>query len=143
MKIGNLINNKLTGKTVDLLSRALDFRSANHSVIAGNLANIDTPGYKPKELSFNKELRKVMDKRAIPLRKTDPKHFSYLNNGFSNGRGSFTIKTRDMATDKSDKLNIDSEMAKMVQNNLLYEATVKLIAKKFEALKTAIDSGRS
>ena len=65
MKIGNLINNKLTGKTVDLLSRALDFRSANHSVIAGNLANIDTPGYKPKELSFNKELRKVMDKRAI------------------------------------------------------------------------------
>ena len=143
MKIDNLINNKLTGRTVALLSRALDFRSANHNVIAGNLANIDTPGYKPKELSFDNELRRVMDKRGISLKKTNPKHFSYLQNGFSHGRGSFTIRSRDASPNKSDKLNIDSEMAKMVQNNLLYEATVKLIAKKFEALKTVINSGRS
>ena len=142
MKMENLMNNRLTGKTVALLSRALDFRSANHSVITGNLANIDTPGYKPKELSFENELQRVMDRGRTSLRKTNPKHFSYPQNGFSHGRGAFAMKSRDVSSNKSDPLNIDSEMAKMVQNNLLYEATVKLIAKKFEALKTAIDSGR-
>lgn len=142
MKIDNLVYNKLTGKTVDLLSRALDFRSANHHVIAGNMANIDTPGYKPEELTFDNELQRAMDKGDTPLRRTNPKHFSHLYNDFSHERGSFTIKSKDVASSKSGQLNIDREMARMVQNNLLYEATVKLLAKKFESLKTVINSGR-
>ena len=37
------------------------------------------------------------------------------------------------------RLDIDSEMAKMAQNNLLYEASATLLSKKFKALKAAIE----
>ena len=36
MEIGNLIQSRLMGKSAALLSRALDYRSANHNVISGN-----------------------------------------------------------------------------------------------------------
>ena len=39
-------------------------------------------------------------------------------------------------------LDLDREMAKMAQNNLLYEATVKILSKKFDALRTAIEGRR-
>jgi flagellar basal-body rod protein FlgB len=134
MKIDNLINSRLagmTGKAGALLSHALNFRSANHSVISENLANVDTPGYEFRELHFNKELEKALDKTAIQPRTTDPRHFSHLS-----GEDSYIVQTT------KDRLNIDKEMAKMVKNNLLYDSAVKLLSKKFQALKAAIEAGR-
>ena len=127
----------MTGKTINLLSHALDFQSANHNVISGNLANVDTPGFRPKELSFDKELERAVEKNEISLRKTNPKHFSQYTGDLQHEGPRFEIHRAN-----SDKLNIDREMAKMMQNNLLYEASTRLLSKKFEALKTAIDAGR-
>lgn len=131
--------NMLMDKTSKLLARTLDFRTARQSVIAGNLANIDTPGFIPREIAFEKELQQAFDKKSIKLSKTEPGHFS----------------TGQMVMDKSfdpnklvkeygnpNELNIDKEMAKLAQNNLLYEASAKLLSKKFELLKTVITSRR-
>lgn len=128
---------RITGKSVNLLSHALDYQSANHNVISGNLANIDTPGFRPKELSFDKELERAVEKNELSLQKTDSKHFSHYTGGLQHEGPHFEIHRTN-----SDKLNIDREMAKMMQNNFLYEASARLLSKKFEALKTAIDSGR-
>lgn len=44
---------KLFDATLDTLSRALDTRLERQNVLAGNLANSDTPGYQPMELDFH------------------------------------------------------------------------------------------
>lgn len=143
MKIGELMQNRLTGKTVGLLSRALDYRSENHNVISGNMANIDTPGYRPKELVFDQALKQAVEKNALRLRKTNSKHFSHYSGTLHYGDNNFTLKNQDREpTATSHDLNIDKEMAKMVQNNLLYEAAARMLSKKFEALKGAIEAGR-
>ena len=128
---------RMMGKSIHLLSHALNFQSANHEVISGNLANIDTPGFRPKEISFDKELQRAVEKNDLSLQKTNPKHFSHYTGGLRQAEPRFEIRRSH-----SDQLNIDREMAKMMQNNLLYEASTRLLSKKFEALKTAIDSGR-
>ena len=133
--------NRLAGKTVELLSHALDFRSANHNVISGNLANVDTPGYKPQELSFDKELERAVEKNDISLTKSNSKHFSYYTGSFDQGSPQFEMHPMERPLTGSTRLNIEREMAKMSQNNLLYEASASLLSKKFEALKTAIESG--
>lgn len=140
MKMNGLFQNRLTGRTVALLSRGLDLRSARHNVISGNLANIDTPGYRPKELDFKKALQGAVERTNVPLRRTNPKHFSHYPGGHNQGKGSFFIQEKEVVAGASNQLNIDEEMAKMVQNNLLYEASARLLAKKFEALKRAIQS---
>ena len=142
MEVKDFINKRLMGRTVGVLSHALDYRSANHSVISGNLANIDTPGYKPKELNFDQELRRAVEGGGISLKKTDPKHFPQSTAGLYGGKGSHSIETREKDISESSQLNIDKEMAKMVQNNLLYEASAKLLSKKFEGLRLAIEGRR-
>lgn len=137
----NWINGRLMGKTVALLSHALDFRSARQSVISGNLANVDTPGYRPQELSFDKALRKEVEKDGISLSKTDNRHFPNPGDP-TTAKGEHTMESMEGELSESNQLSIDREMAKMVQNNLLYEASAKLLAKKFDSLRMAIEGNR-
>lgn len=58
------------------------------------------------------------------------------------GPGAHKLESREVDIRENSQLNIDKEMAKMVQNNLLYEANAKLLAKKFDALRLAIEAGR-
>ena len=140
MEINERSHSRLTGKGVEVLSRMLDYRSVKHQTIAGNLANVETPGYRPKALTFDEELRKAADKSKIRLKTTNPKHLG--NDPLLEGRATFETQTKAEPYRRPDDLNIDREMAEMLQNNVLYEATVRLLAKRFTALKTAIDAGR-
>ena len=132
-------HNLMVGKAIKTLSRSLDYRSANHRVIAGNLANADTPGFRHKELRFDEELKRAAESDNINLKITNPGHISH----FSTSRGnSFPVHEGEPAINGKGQLNLDMEMAKMTRNNLLYEASAKLLAKKFKALRSAIEAGR-
>jgi flagellar basal-body rod protein FlgB len=142
MKMKLLTCDRLLGRTASILSRVLDFRSANHSVISGNLANIDTPGFKPTELSFDEALRQAVERDILPLRTTERGHFShFVGNGFP-ARDSFDLEDKAFTSIEGDYLDIDREMATLAENNILYEANTRLLAKKFQALRAAIEEGR-
>jgi flagellar basal-body rod protein FlgB len=131
--------NMFMDSTSRILAKVLDFRAVRQNVIAGNLANAETPGYVMKELPFEKELQKAVDDTMIKPLKGESEQInsstSILDDGFDP-----TQLIREYG--KPNELNIDSEMAKMSQNNLLYETSTRLLSKKFEALKTVIESRR-
>ncbi len=134
--------NRLMDRTINILSRALDYRAKRHTVIAGNLANIDTPGYKPKDIEFDETLRQALERDSLPLKKT---HKSHIGKGGINVRSNgtyFPIKEAPRGVSGDRELDIDTEMAKMAKNNLLYEATVKMLSKKFDELRSVIEGGR-
>ncbi|MBN2059450.1 MAG: flagellar basal body rod protein FlgB [Deltaproteobacteria bacterium] len=139
MDIKTSLGNVMMDRTMKILSRALDFRSSNHQVIAANLANADTPGYKNRELRFDRELKEALDKGRVQLKITDPNHFP--KDPASGGR-SFPVHTLESGSNEESEQNLDIEMAKMMRNNLLFEASAKLLSKKFQALRSAIESGR-
>ncbi|MCF8062309.1 MAG: flagellar basal body rod protein FlgB [Deltaproteobacteria bacterium] len=144
MEIESILRNRLMGRTMKALEQALDFRGANQSVIAGNMANIETPGFTPKKATFNQALRDAVDRSKtsreenVTLRKTHEKHFPVS----PDSDRVYTVETYGTDSTGSNRLNLDREMAKMAKNNLLYEASVTLLSKKFQALKDAIDAGR-
>ena len=139
MPAANFLQNRLIDRTSKILSRVLDFRTANQRVISTNLANADTPGFKPKELRFDEELRRASEKDNIQLRTTNQGHLSQYSNVSG---GEFPVVEKVAEGPGSDELNIDAEMAKMMQNNLLYETSARLLSNKLKALQTAIESGR-
>jgi flagellar basal-body rod protein FlgB len=130
---------KITGRTIESLARSLDYRSSNQRVIAGNLANIDTPGYQPKELRFDQELERALGKQTLQLKTTDPRHINIESTLESKG---YRLVKRQTGPVDSDPSNLDHEMAQMMKNNLLYEASARLMAKKIQALKYVISQGR-
>ncbi len=136
------MNRRLFDRTVGILGRSLGYRVRNQRVIASNLANIDTPGFRPKKLEFDEELRKAVEKDQVHLTRTDGKHLPGLQELGTGGEQSFEVETEPESAGGDHALDIDSEMAKMAKNNLLYEATVKMLSKKFSLLREAIEERR-
>ncbi len=119
----------LFGKTIDLLSHMLDFRAARHKVIVSNIANLDTPDYKPRDLLFETNLSEAMGKGdAVALSRTQAKHLS----SFPGRGGHFQV------SQTGDKVEIDKEMTNLAENNLTYNLTVELLARKFKGIDTVL-----
>ncbi len=126
-------------RTSKLISKVLDFRSVRQEVISGNIANAETPGYIQQEIPFEKELQRANEKNSITLETSRPGHISINENIM---QGSFNPGQLIREHGNPNELDIDKEMTKMAQNNLLYEANTRLLSRKFEALKTVISGGR-
>jgi flagellar basal-body rod protein FlgB len=131
------IGKKLFDQTMGTLHRSLDVRTARQRVISSNVANAETPGYTPKDLPFQKILERATgSSAAIPLNQTHPRHFPDP-----------VVLTSDWSAEVetqpgTEGVNIDQEMAKLAENNLMFQAGVQSLVKKIEALKMTISEGR-
>ena len=65
-------------RTVDLLHRAMDAGTVRRNVIANNIANADTPGFKRSNVNFESELKRALEsektKPVLELTLSDPGH---------------------------------------------------------------------
>lgn len=119
----------LFGKTIDLLSGMLDYRAARHKVIVSNIANLDTPNFKPQELTFAASLADAAASGpAATLTRTHKKHFP----AGPDQKATFKVQQA------GDKVEIDREMTSLAQNNLMYNMTVELISRKFKGINSAL-----
>lgn len=125
------MDKKLFGGFVDISARALDTRYARQGLIQTNIANMETPGYKVQELPFRKVMESVMTQKG-ELATTNARHIS--PDPVETGR-SLEFKQEDRPPD------LDEEMVKLSENQLMYELSTRLVGKKFEGLKYAIDEG--
>jgi flagellar basal-body rod protein FlgB len=116
----------LFDKTINLLSNRLDYRSKRHTVVVSNIANIDTPGYKPSDVTFKDEFDKA---GQLTLKKTHAKHIPPQD---SNGSVNYEVTTSE------ENVKIDTEMANLAENNLMYNTTVEMLARKFRGLNTVL-----
>jgi flagellar basal-body rod protein FlgB len=57
---------KLFDKTLTTLERSLDARLLRQNLLAGNLANVDTPGFVPRELDFEAAMARSQAQDALP-----------------------------------------------------------------------------
>ena len=64
---------KLFNKTIKSLADMAGVRAQKHRVILSNVANIDTPGFKPSELSFANELESA---KTVRITRTNPGHLA-------------------------------------------------------------------
>jgi len=125
-----MLGSKTVEPVIALLDKALGLRSRRQEIIAGNLANIDTPNYSRKELDFEATLASYLTTRgAGQLAQTDPRHLG--------GGGDWGQTLEDTDAD----VDIDREMVRLTQNTLQYQATVQMLIRKLDSLKTALDGG--
>ena len=130
-------------ETISILSRALDLRSRKHSVIVSNIANIDTPDYKAFDLMVEAEMDKAQGARGkLPVDKTHSDHLSPKNSS-SDG---VTLKLAEPSPfslrGDGNTVDLDRSMANLAENSLMYNAAARIIYKKFQGLKAAIQGGK-
>lgn len=115
-----------------ILERLIHLTNARHGVIASNIANVDTPNYKVKDIKF----KQAFDEANIALSVTDNGHMRELNSGLSGG---MEIKDIQPWIDKNN-VELDIEVAKMTENTMLFQAGITLLSKKIKMFKDALRS---
>lgn len=130
----------LFGTTVNLLSRNIDLRAKNHNMISANLANVETPNYTPTSLSFEDELKGALKGKKGTPAVTNPRHIPLKGQSSSLEQVQGRVLETPSATPGKDSngVELESEMGRMVENQLMYNASIQILTKKFEGLKYAI-----
>lgn len=124
-----------------LLNKGLDTASVRNRVIADNIANVDTPGFKRREVIFEENIRKVLEKNIIhdKLRVNDSRHMQIMEY-YQYKQIEPEITTMDDLTYRNDENNvdIDVETAKMAKNKLFYDALGQSMSNEIRILRMAI-----
>jgi flagellar basal-body rod protein FlgB len=64
-------------KILNQLEKALDATNLRNKILADNIANIDTPGFKRSDINFQAVLKEVMaDHQGLALKRTSDRHLS-------------------------------------------------------------------
>lgn len=127
---------------IQLLSKVLDLRSANQSVIATNIANAETPGYTKKVFEFEHELQQAIATKPGGLSTTHRNHIQLTPTSTNQLTGNIIeIKDKTGIGDENG-VSVDSEMIALSENELLYETTAQLLKKKLSMLRYAIQEGK-
>ena len=128
-----------------IAQKSLDFRTSRHDLLASNVANKDTPGYQAEDLVFRASLEKALQaEQPGLLKQTDSRHFDGRNAPPLNEVEAQRILSASPYPDfDGNTVDLDREMAKIAENQLMHNATLRMLAHKFRGLKSAIAEGRS
>jgi len=132
--------------TVNLLAKTLDLRARNHTHLAGNIANAETPNYVAKSLSFENELKGAL--KGSPMGRSNaaaphPRHIPLKGTAsrLEDVQGTLEEAPASIGGRDGNRVDIEREMGKLSENQILYNASIQILAKKFEGLKYAVKGG--
>lgn len=127
----------LFDSTISLIGHSLDLRVSRHNVLASNIANIETPGYRALDIRFEDELRKLDGSaRGKVLVSTHPGHIAPDTERSVNPQV-FLVSAEPGSLD-GNSVGVDSEMVKLSANSMMYAIATKFMQYKFSRLMTAI-----
>lgn len=119
--------------TIPVLEQVASFAQARHHVLAGNLANLDTPGYQVRDLplgTFQSQLRRAIDERAKP-----PAAAGHARQNL------FPQVQRGLASIvRHDDVNVglEQQVAELNKNQVQHNLAMTVLASQFRLLGAAI-----
>lgn len=120
--------------TSELISLALNAATMRHTAIAQNIANVNTEGYRPLQVDFDRQVALFKDQLLSS------------GNDASTSRAirslNSSIKMSEVEENDASKVQLDVEIAKMTQNAIHYQALLTAKGKMSSFLRMAISGGR-
>ncbi len=125
--------------TGQLLQQSLSGMVKRQQLIANNLANMDTPGYRAMDVPFEQVLTKEI-RRGGDLRMavTQPGH---MGNSTSMQQGAAIQEPVVFRTD-GNGVDVDAQMTELAQTNINFDAVTQLMAGRLAIMRMAINEGK-
>lgn len=120
------------------LYEQLNYRGEKQKVISSNIANINTPNYKTKDLIFEDELTSATN--SLKLKQTNVRHISSISSISSNGNPRLVeVKGLEEQND-GNNVNLDTQMGEMSKNKVLFDAIQSSIKKDSRLFRSVVES---
>lgn len=148
----------ITSLTSQVMNKALDGLSQRHKAIASNLANVDTPGYRRRDVSFEGALEKAMqatesqtssknrpasNDEPLAMRATRPEHIALgqlwqtVDQVQPEAIESEGVQFRN----DGNAVDVETEMVQLAKNTERYTAIANLQSRSMKGLKSVINGG--
>lgn len=126
-----MIAGGISEPTISLLEKNLDIRLRKHQLITSNIANIDTPNYKPFNIMVEEAFNKLENQStAMKLMSSNQRHLPGKTNW---------VETAEVT--QEDAVDIDAAMSDLAKNTMIYNATAQILSKKLNMLKQSVNGG--
>jgi flagellar basal-body rod protein FlgB len=122
---------------VGSLHSALDYHLERHTVLASNVAHVDTPGYHPHDLRRVDHAGSFDSALTVALQRTDSAHFQTPNAGAAALEGRIFEDLSAGAGNDGNYVSLDREAAKVAANQLRYDVVSAVVTAELNQLKYA------
>ncbi|MEW5953982.1 MAG: flagellar basal body rod protein FlgB [Bacillota bacterium] len=124
-----------------VLEKQLDASALRQQVIANNIANANTPGFKKSEVSFNDQLRAALDTKRIHLQANSPRHIT-ARHPLHNIAPLVKTTEDTIMTYGQNNVDTEQEMVNLAANTILYNAASRMLGGKFTTMGHIIRGGK-
>jgi len=126
------IENLLNQGSGPALSELLKFTSQRHKLLAENIVNVDTPGYKQKDLSLEK-FQQLMQDRIEQRNNSAPGTV-----GFDDIQGKIENPTSGILFHDGNNRSMETLMSDQAKNALMHNMVIELLRKQFASMEMAL-----
>lgn len=136
---------RLFSFTQQLLELSMRARSARHEILSANIANADTPGYRPKDIDFDSIIRSVAEEYNYPQAERERLLETMVSSVPDFHMAIYEpISSARHGEDRLDgnSVGLDRQMALLTENALAYEANLTLLSRALAGLRYVIAEGR-
>ena len=139
----------ITQKVDALAEKALDYRATRQKLIIGNIANVDTPFYRPRDISFNKMLQAEAEKIFKKSKKNnfilkEPSQGKYFASAMEKTSDKTDLFYRDghLARNDGNSVDLDIETTELTKNMMMFQAIVTGMKAKGKVMKAVIEASK-
>lgn len=122
-------------KVMQYHETALLLRSKRSEVLASNIANANTPGYKAKDFDFSRALQEAQSTQQSSMVKTHPNHFGA--SGVSDVSMKYIVPFQT-GTGDGNTVDLPSQQTAFAQNALEYQMSMRFLNSKIKGMMTAL-----
>lgn len=126
----------------NLLFDQLNFRGEKQKVLSSNIANINTPNYKTKDLVFENEIEKISNKNDLALKITNKNHISHeISPEMKHNPRLEEVPNLEEQND-GNNVNLDQQMSEMSKNSMIFDALQSSIKKDSRLFRNVIEASQ-
>lgn len=123
------------------LQKGMDGSALRSKVIANNIANVNTPGFKRSDVSFSTEIHKILNNDTFSGKTSRPKHIPIGINSLEKFTPSTFLEDEFSYRNDDNNVDIDSEIAQLNKNSLYFQAITQRTKGYFQGISNVISKG--
>ncbi len=133
-------------KSYNIMAKALDYRAIREDMISGNIANIDTPNYKARDIDFEHALQEEANKiynsntdQKLKLAITNPRDLTPVDESDLDKPTIFFRDGQDARND-GNTVDLDVETTEMAKNETVYTALTAAMKQDSNIFRSVLDA---
>jgi flagellar basal-body rod protein FlgB len=133
-----MLPNLFSSTTIPALGEVLNFAQARHTVLAGNIANVNTPGYRLRDLSPTEFQQKLKEALANTKTSAEPISPGLAHSEPGDPMRQVRASLQNLVYHDDTNIDLEKQVAEMTKNHLLHNFALTVMTDQFQLLQTAI-----